>query len=267
LLSLLPLLFRGKFGILAVLVIGAFMLFGGGRILSGGGGDTQRAQGEQAAPAARAQDAELVQFVSFVLDDAQANWRQIFAQRGGEYRNAKLVLFSDATQSGCGYGDAATGPFYCPADERVYIDLSFYRELASRFGAPGDFAQAYVVSHEIGHHVQNLLGDSGRVHRASRSEREGPQGLSVRLELQADCYAGIWAHSTARRDLLEQGDIDEGLAAAAAVGDDRLQRQATGTVNPETWSHGSSQQRSRWFKRGHQSGKVEDCDTFRASSL
>jgi hypothetical protein len=149
----------------------------------------------------------------------------------------------------------------------VYIDLGFFDELARRFAAPGDFAQAYVVSHEIGHHVQNQLGTSGRVHRAPRSQQEGALGLSVRLELQADCYAGIWAHSTGRRDLLEQGDIEEGLAAAAAVGDDRLQRQARGTVNPESWTHGSSEQRGRWFRRGYETGKMESCDTFGATSL
>lgn len=264
---LLPLLLRSRFGWIGLLLVGAFFLLGGPRLL-GGGGTAQNVRGEGSpTSAARGTDAELVQFVSFVLDDAQNNWRRIFAERGGQYRNAKLVLYNEGTRSGCGYGDAAAGPFYCPADQQVYIDLSFFRELERRFGAPGDFAQAYVVAHEIGHHVQKLLGQSERVHRAPRSAQEGAQGLSVRLELQADCYAGVWAHSTHQRDLLERGDVDEGLAAAAAVGDDRLQRQATGKVNPESWSHGSSEQRSRWFKRGYESGDMSRCDTFSAAAL
>lgn len=266
-LGLLPMLLRSKIGLLVLLVGGALYLFGGG--LLSGGNSSQRAHGQAPAvgSAAPGSEQELVQFVSFVLDDAQNTWTKVFADQGQQYRRAKLVLFSDSTRSGCGYGDAATGPFYCPADERVYIDLSFYRELARRFGAPGDFAQAYVVAHEIGHHVQNILGASARVHRAPRAQQEGAGGLSVRLELQADCYAGIWAHASRRRDLLEAGDIEEGLAAAAAVGDDRLQQQAGGRVNPESWSHGSSEQRSRWFRRGFETGQPNQCDTFSAATL
>jgi predicted metalloprotease len=204
--------------------------------------------------------------VSFVLDDVQKTWAEIFRQRGMTYPHAKLVLFTDSTPTGCGYGDSATGPFYCPVDRQVYIDLGFYRELAGRLGARGDFAEAYVIAHEIGHHVQKLLGTSDRLHEARGSEK-GAGGASVRLELQADCFAGIWGHSTAQRDLLEKGDLDEALGAASAIGDDRLQRQARGTVNPEKWTHGSSEQRSRWFRRGYDRGTIESCDTFGATSL
>ena len=160
-----------------------------------------------------------------------------------------LVLFTGSRQTGCGYGLAASGPFYCPMDRRVYIDLRFYRELATRFGAQGDFAQAYVIAHEIGHHIQTLRGTSDRVHKAPRSQQEGAGGLSVRLELQADCFAGVWAFSSNQRGLLETGDIDEALGAASAIGDDRIQRKSGGTVHPESWTHGSAAQRSRWFKQ------------------
>lgn len=206
-------------------------------------------------------------FVSFVLDDAQQTWKDIFAKSGRPYRNAKLVLFTDATSTACGYGEAATGPFYCPSDERVYIDLSFYDELARRFGAKGDFAQAYVVAHEIGHHVQNELGISNVMRGLRRSEREGETGASVRLELQADCFAGVWAHSTRSRGLLDPGDVDEALRAASSVGDDRLQRQARGRVTPETFTHGTAAQRAHWFRVGLDSGNVDACHTFDASPL
>jgi predicted metalloprotease len=182
------------------------------------------------------------------------------------YRHAKLVLFTDATNTGCGFGRAATGPFYCPSDEQVYIDLGFYRELDQKLGAGGDFAQAYVIAHEMGHHVQKLLGTSDKVDKM-RGHTDGSGGASVRLELQADCYAGVWAHGAAQRNLLDQGDLDEALRAAAAIGDDRLQRQATGTVSPETWTHGSSEQRGRWLRRGYDTGKLESCDTFAANPL
>lgn len=215
------------------------------------------------------EEAQLREFVSVVLADTEETWGQIFSQAGGTYEQPKLVLFSGAVESACGFAQAAVGPFYCPGDHKVYIDLSFYQELQSRFGAPGDFAQAYVVAHEIGHHVQTLMGISERnmAARQRASEAEA-NALSVRQELQADCFAGIWAHNADRsRQLLEQGDIEEGLNAAAAIGDDRLQKQARGYVAPESFTHGSSEQRVRWFKRGYETGAVGSCDTFAANSL
>jgi hypothetical protein len=212
-------------------------------------------------------DSELTQFIGFVLDDIQTVWAETFAEEGRTYRKAKLVLFEDRTGSACGMGAAATGPFYCPPDERAYVDTSFFQELDRRFGAPGDFAQAYVLAHEIGHHLQNLLGISDRVQQAPGQLRSGAQGLGVRLELQADCLAGVWAHSTRQRELLESGDIEEGLRAAAAVGDDRMQRKGRGTVSPESFTHGSSEQRARWFHRGFEQGDMDACDTFGAASL
>ena len=200
-----------------------------------------------------------VQFVSFVLDDAQNTWRQIL---GGRYQDAKLVLFRDQVQSACGFGQAASGPFYCPGDQKVYIDLSFYDELQRRFGAPGEFAQAYVLAHELGHHVQNLTGIEPQVRRAMQARPDMQNELSVRLELQADCLAGVWGHSTAQRQILEAGDVESALNAAAAIGDDRIQRMSGGGVQPETFTHGSSAQRVEWFKRGLQSGDMKDCDTF-----
>ena len=200
-----------------------------------------------------------VQFVSFVLDDAQNTWRQILGDR---YQDAKLVLFRDQVQSACGFGQAASGPFYCPGDQKVYIDLSFYDELQRRFGAPGEFAQAYVLAHELGHHVQNLTGIEPQVRRAMQARPDMQNELSVRLELQADCLAGVWGHSTAQRQILETGDVESALNAAAAIGDDRIQRMSGGWVQPETFTHGSSAQRVEWFKRGLQSGDMKDCDTF-----
>jgi predicted metalloprotease len=209
-------------------------------------------------------DAPEVHFVSFVLDDVQTTWDTLLPkQTGRAYHHAKLVLYTDETRTGCGLGDAATGPFYCPVDQQVYLDLGFFRELAGQLGARGQFAQAYVVAHEVGHHVQNILGISDR----SQAQGRGATGGSVRLELQADCFAGVWAHSTGQRDLLDSGDIPSAMSAAAAVGDDRLQRSATGTVSPESWTHGSSAERQRWFKRGYEDGTVAACDTFGASAL
>lgn len=208
------------------------------------------------------EEEQLVDFVDFVVKDAQDVWAREFQELGRPYQRAKLVLFTDITRSGCGYAEAAMGPFYCPADSKVYIDLGFYRELRSRFGAPGDFAQAYVIAHEVGHHVQHLLGLERQLHQARERRPDQANALSVRFELQADCLAGGWAHSTEQRNLLEQGDVEEGLAAAAAVGDDRIQKQATGGVNPETWTHGSSQQRVSWFSTGMRSGGLDSCDTF-----
>ena len=209
-----------------------------------------------------AKEQTTVEFISYVLDDTQKTWAQILPQQGVAYRHAKLVLFRDATQSGCGSARAATGPFYCPADEKVYIDLGFYDELQRRFGAPGQFAQAYVLAHEIGHHVQKLTGVEQKVTSLMRSEPGERNELSVKLELQADCLAGVWAHSTEQRKLLEQGDVESALGAAAAVGDDRLQKMSTGRVSPESFTHGSSAQRMEWFKRGMSQGTVAGCNTF-----
>jgi predicted metalloprotease len=218
--------------------------------------------GEQAAPVNDPNEEPQVQFVSFVLDDAQRTWQEILRREGTEYRDAKLVLFRDSVDSGCGFAQSATGPFYCPADQRVYIDLSFFDELQSRFGAPGDFARAYVLAHEIGHHVQTLLGLSEQVRRKQQMNPSLQNELSVRMELQADCFAGVWGHSTQQRNLLEAGDVEEGLRAAAAVGDDRLQRMGSGRVNPDSFTHGTSEQRTRWLRRGLSSGDPRDCDTF-----
>jgi predicted metalloprotease len=195
----------------------------------------------------------------------QNTWTREFQQIGREYEHARLVLFTDATRSGCGTADAAAGPFYCPEDRKVYIDLGFYQELKNRFGAPGDFAQAYVLAHEIGHHVQHLLGLTDQVRANQERNPSRANALSVRLELQADCLAGIWARSTSERRLLEQGDVEEALGAASAVGDDRIQRQAGGRVSPETWTHGSARQRAGWFRRGLDSGRIDDCNTFRTA--
>jgi predicted metalloprotease len=205
-----------------------------------------------------------VQFVSFVLDDVQHTWERLLpAQEHVPYRHAKVVLFRDYTESACGMAQSATGPFYCPEDEKVYLDLEFFRELASsHFGAPGEFAQAYVIAHEVGHHVQKLLGIEQQVSRLQHSNPSARNPLSVRLELQADCLAGVWGHSTAERKIIDQADISAGLSAAAAVGDDRLQRMATGHVSPESFTHGTSTQRTEWFQRGLQSGQVSACNSF-----
>ena len=203
------------------------------------------------------------QFISFVLDDAQKTWDRILPQQGRtSYRHAKLVLFSDYTDSGCGTAQSATGPFYCPEDEKVYLDLNFFRELGSRFGAPGEFAEAYVVAHEIGHHVQKLLGIEQQVSRLQHSNPSARNPLSVKLELQADCFAGVWGHSTEERRIIDQADVEAGLRAAAAVGDDRLQRMSTGHISPESFTHGSSAQRTASFRRGLESGSIEACNTF-----
>ena len=204
---------------------------------------------------------EAAQFVSFVLADTEDTWGPLFEQMGGRYQLPTLVLFSDAVQSACGFSDAAVGPFYCPGDYKLYIDLSFYSELDRRFGAPGDFAQAYVIAHEVGHHVQNLLGvfDRGREMRASGADAND---VSIRQELQADCLAGVWGYYSQQRGLLEPGDLEEGLNAAAAIGDDQIQRRTQGRVTPETWTHGSSAQRVQAFRRGLESGRVENCEAF-----
>jgi predicted metalloprotease len=205
------------------------------------------------------------EFVDAVVDDIQTTWdRDIFRPAGRMYRDTSVVLFTGRTDSGCGVASAATGPFYCPADGLVYLDLGFFRELDRRFGAPGDFAQAYVLAHEIGHHVQTLLGTNDAVQRESRENPSERNELSVRLELQADCYAGVWAASVYARGVLEPGDVDEGLAAAAAVGDDRIQEQTQGRIDPESFTHGTSEQRATWFRTGFESGDPDACDTFDA---
>jgi predicted metalloprotease len=203
-----------------------------------------------------------VQFVSFVLDDVQNTWSQILPKYNAQFHPAKLVLFRNSTESGCGMAQSAMGPFYCPLDEKVYIDLGFYDELKQRFGASGDFAQAYVLAHELGHHVQHLLGIDAKVRDEQQSRPDMANQLSVKLELQADCFAGMWAHSTSERNILSEGDIDEALNAASAVGDDRIQQQTTGRVNVDSFTHGSAAQRSQWFRRGFTSGDPKDCDTF-----
>lgn len=228
-----------------------------------GGGGLALDPGAATAPAgpvvsSPAEDS-LTQFIGFALDDAQATWQRLFTERGSTYTPAILVLYRDVTPTACGTGQSASGPFYCPADQKVYIDLSFFDELHRRFGAAGDFAQAYVLAHEIGHHVQTLTGTSQQVRQLEQRDPSQANVMSVRLELQADCYAGVWAHSTAQRQLLERGDLEEGLAAAAAVGDDRLTQ---GRVSPESFTHGTSAQRMRWFRRGYDSGRPEDCNTF-----
>jgi predicted metalloprotease len=210
------------------------------------------------------QEDTLAEFVRFVLNDAQSTWTGVLPRMGADYRDAHLVLFRDGVESACGYAETASGPFYCPGDQKVYIDLGFYQELKDRFGAPGDFAQAYVLAHEIGHHVQWLLGTEEQVRRAQRTRPSQENDLSVRMELQADCYAGVWAYAAERAQLLEVGDIDEGLNAAAAVGDDRLQRMSTGHVNPDSFTHGSSAERVAWFRRGYSTGRPDACDTFSA---
>ena len=216
----------------------------------------------QPDPQRDAHEEPLVQFVSFVLDDTQRTWAGILQARGIPYRHARLVLFRDATYSGCGTAQSATGPFYCPADEKVYIDLGFYDELQRRFGAPGQFAQAYVLAHELGHHVQNLLGIERKVRNLQSQNPGEGNALSVRMELQADCFAGVWAKSTQQRNLLEAGDVESALGAASAVGDDRLQRMSRGQVSPDSFTHGSSAQRMEWFQRGMNGGTIEGCNTF-----
>ena len=244
----------GGLGIVGVLLFVVLNVLGGG---GGAGGFSIPSLGPVDAPSQSGgtipPDDESAQFVAFVLEDVQLAWEASFAEAGRTYERTTLVLFEQATHSGCGVGQSATGPFYCPRDRKVYIDLGFYRELSTRFGAPGDFAQAYVIAHEVGHHVQTVLGISEQVD----TREEG-----VKLELQADCFAGVWGHAAERDGLLERGDLEEGLAAAAAVGDDRIQERTSGRIDPESWTHGSSEQRQEWFTRGFETGDPEACDTF-----
>ena len=222
-----------------------------------------------APPQGAPQEDPLKNFVSVVLADTEDTWKELFRAGGRTYAEPKLVLFSGAVESACGYAEAAVGPFYCPADQKVYIDLSFYRDLRERFHAPGDFAEAYVIAHEVGHHVQNLLGISNKVQAAQqRASESQAKALSVRMELQADCLAGVWAHHADRsRHVLEAGDVEEALNAASQIGDDRMQMRARGYVSPESFTHGSSQQRARWFNRGLEAGTTKSCDTFAVAQL
>jgi predicted metalloprotease len=255
-------------GGLLVLIVGAWLLGADPmtilQLLAGGDTTSQVPDTMEGGAPAPPENDEMGQFVSVVLADTEDTWSAVFSQSGERYEPPKLVLFSGAVRSACGTAQSAMGPFYCPNDQKVYIDLSFYRELRDRFRAPGDFAQAYVIAHEVGHHVQTLLGTSQQVRAAQqRTGQEQANALSVRLELQADCYAGVWGHHADRsRQLLEQGDVEEGLAAASAIGDDNIQRQTQGTVVPESFTHGSSEQRVAWFRRGLESGSMEACDTF-----
>lgn len=213
---------------------------------------------------------EMARFVSKVLGSTETTWHTVFREGGGTYQEPKLVLFSGSTPTACGTGQTATGPFYCPSDRKVYIDLAFYRDLKERFHAPGEFAEAYVIAHEVGHHVQNLLGISAKVHTAQQRAGNSAKAnaLSVRLELQADCFAGVWGNrADSMKHIIEPGEIEQALTAASSIGDDRLQKQARGYVVPESFTHGSSEQRVRWFKRGMESGDMRQCDTFKAASL
>ncbi len=256
--------FGGPVGIGGGIVMLILALLFGPSVLDQGSAPTPvESPGEVTlSPEDSAREEPMVQFVSFVLDDVQESWQGTFTSAGAQYRPAKLVLFRNGTQSGCGVGQSAMGPFYCPLDEKVYIDLGFFSDLDRRFGAPGDFAQAYVLAHELGHHVQHLQGIDDRVRQLQRANPALANELSVRLELQADCYAGVWAHSARQRDKLEIGDIEEGLGAASAVGDDRIQQRTQGSVNVDSFTHGSAQQRAAWFRRGLESGRADACDTF-----
>ena len=255
----------GGLGIILLLVV---LFLNGG--LPGGGGGSGFPIDLPAAPAGPASGGgqppasdDEAQFVQFVVADVQDTWKRIFAASGQTYEPTTLRLFTSGIQTGCGAASSAVGPFYCPADRHVYIDLGFFRELQSRFGARGDFAQAYVIAHEFGHHVQSVLGVSEDVHRQQQEDPEGANELSVRLELQADCLAGVWGNSANAEGLLEPGDVEEGLNAAAAVGDDRIQQKAGREVDQESWTHGSAEQRMAWFRKGFENGDPSACDTFK----
>ncbi len=269
-LRLLPALVRTKTG-RTVLIVGVLAVVGSRMLgidllplLFGGGGASQPVDYQPTA-----EEQERAEFASVILADTEDTWQALFEQQGRAYREPTLVLFTDSVRSACGGASAAMGPFYCPADQQVYLDLSFFSDLASRHGAPGDFAQAYVIAHEVGHHVQTLLGISGEVRAAGQGRSQAQvNALSVRQELQADCFAGLWGHAAkVDRALLDPGDLEEALVAASAIGDDRLQRQAGGRIVPDSFTHGSSEQRVRWFRRGFDSGTLDSCDTFSARQL
>jgi uncharacterized protein len=255
-------------GLVGVIVTVLILVLGGGGGYDVGkpfepfpsqGEPANNAQAMDTAPDAQSQ---LLDFLSFVVGDLQKFWAADFQRADRPFEPTKLIVFSGATDTGCGPGSAATGPFYCPLDRRIYVDPGFFRELANRFRAPGDFAQAYVLAHEYGHHVQTLTGITGQVDSATQENPDQRNALSVRVELQADCLAGVWAHSTFERGLLEEGDLEEGLTAAASVGDDRIQEAATGRISPETFTHGTAEQRAGWFRRGFEDGDATACDTF-----
>ena len=266
----------GGLGLVGVVVLGVISLVTGrnyiGAYLNGGGSAAPSATrqadardggyGPQRGGSANPAEDRDAQLVSFVLDDVQKTWTGIFAQKGATYQHAKLVLFRDRTYSGCGTAEASTGPFYCPADGKVYIDLGFWDELKRFGGDTGDFAQAYVIAHELGHHVQDLLGTERKVRRLTQQDVSQAKHLSVDLELQADCYAGVWGHSTEQRGIVHEADVEGALKAAAAVGDDHLQRMSGRAVSPESWTHGSSAQRTMWFKKGLETGDPAACNTF-----
>lgn len=258
--------FGGGMGIGGVILVLIISVITGRNFFAGSGGSASDQPGPANAANQPLQQSPTedrdVHLISFVLDDAQKTWAQIFAAHGRQYRHAKLVLYRDITNSGCGTAQATTGPFYCPQDEKVYIDLSFWRDLKRFGGDTGDFAQAYVVTHELGHHVQKLLGIEQRMQRLSQQDEGEQNPLSVDLELQADCFAGVWGHSTEQRNIVHPNDVAGALKAAAAVGDDHLQHMSGRAVSPETWTHGSSAQRTEWFKRGLEGGEVSSCPTF-----
>lgn len=261
----------GGLGVVVIALIAMFFGVDPTIILQGGGGLAP--PGSQQAPDPSTprdpEEERMKDFVSVVLADTEDTWTALFAEASTRYEAPRLVLFSGAVRSACGHAESAMGPFYCPGDRKVYIDLDFYRALSQKLGAPGDFAQAYVIAHEVGHHVQNVLGIAERVHVAKqRLDDRGANQLSVRMELQADCFAGVWAHHAQRaRQILEQGDIEEGLRAAAAIGDDTLQKRSQGYVVPESFTHGSAQQRVQWFRKGIETGSVRGCDTFGRNAL
>ncbi len=259
----------GGIGVVLLLVFLGLQLFGG----SGGGGgfgdifgqfpsSGLSPQGEQGIPPGADPDADMVEFLEFVTGDVNDNWEEYFAQSNQQYPRVPLVLFEGQTQTACGIGSEATGPFYCPGDQMAYLDIDFFNQLHEQFGAPGDFAAAYVVAHEAGHHIQTLSGISNNVRQESQANPDDANELSVRQELQADCFAGVWGYSAKQRGLLEPGDLEEALTAAAAIGDDRIQQSAGQDVNPETWTHGSGEQRVKWFSRGFETGDPNECDTF-----
>src|SRR5215208_3920216 len=251
----------GLLGLILALIFGGD-IFGGG----GGGGAPQTTQTTANGTVAEsAEETKLRETAHAVLDDAQNVWHEVLPKYGSQYQDARLVLFRNMVQSGCGNAQSAMGPFYCPLDQKVYIDLGFYDELRRRFGADGDFAQAYVITHEIGHHVQNILGTADRVRELQERRPNQANDLSVRMELQADCYAGVWGASLKQRGQLDPGDVEEGLNAASAIGDDRIQQQSGRGVHPESFTHGSSAQRVTWFRRGMESGDPRNCDTFAGS--